>query len=189
MAIFFTHHLQMEPPRAAPGTRPASKVPGRARDRQWQAFLDRDVAAGGAKLALCLLTLRSPTVDVRDARLSKQFLVIEDDADSRDAFCALIQITGHEAVGVENGEAALAFLRSHPAPTGIVLDMRMPVMDGWQFRQIQCADPRLKDIPVLVVSAEDRFRNQALSSGVKRFIEKPIDPDELLLALADLPDH
>jgi CheY-like chemotaxis protein len=133
--------------------------------------------------------LKRQTPDARDTRPSKRFLVIEDDPDSRDAFCALIQITGHEAVGVENGEAALAFLRTHPPPTAIVLDMRMPVMDGWQFRQAQCADPRLKDIPVLVVSAEDRFRNQVLSSGVARFIGKPIDPDELLLALDDLPGH
>ena len=119
----------------------------------------------------------------------KRFLVVEDDPDSRDAFCALIQITGHDAVGVENGEAALAFLRSNPAPYAIVLDMRMPVMDGWQFRQIQCADPALKDIPVLVISAEQRFKARALASGVARFIDKPIDPDVLLAALDDLPNH
>jgi len=126
---------------------------------------------------------------MRAARLPKRFLVIEDDPDSRDAFCALIQITGHDAVGVENGQAALAFLRTHPPPSAIVLDMRMPVMDGWQFRQAQCSDPLLKDIPVLVVSAEDRFKQRTLDSGVTRFIGKPIDPDELLLALSELPEH
>jgi len=133
--------------------------------------------------------LKRDTPASPDPRLPKQFLVVEDDPDSRDAFCALIQITGHDAVGVENGEAALAFLRAHPPPSAIVLDMRMPVMDGWQFRQEQCGDPRLKDIPVLVVSAEERFKKPALASGVARFISKPIDPDELLLALDDLPDH
>jgi CheY-like chemotaxis protein len=115
--------------------------------------------------------------------------VIEDDAASRDAFCALIQITGHEAIGVENGEEALTFLRSHPAPNAIVLDMRMPVMDGWEFRQIQCEDPSLKDIPVLVISAEDKFKALALASGVAGYIDKPIDPDELLRALDFLEDH
>ena len=133
--------------------------------------------------------MKRDTPSPRDPGLPKQFLVVEDDPDSRDAFCALIQITGHEAVGVENGEAALDFLRSHPAPDAIVLDMRMPVMDGWQFRLEQCGDPRLKDIPVLVVSAEERFRNQALASGVARFLGKPIDPDELLLAIEDLRDQ
>ncbi len=114
---------------------------------------------------------------------SKQFLVIEDDADSREAFCALIQITGHEAIGVENGAVALDFLHSHPRPDAIVLDMRMPVMDGWQFRQIQCSDPALRDIPVLVISAEDRFKAQALASGVAAFISKPVNPQVLLGAL------
>ena len=133
--------------------------------------------------------MREKAPDTRDTRIPKRFLVIEDDPDSRDAFCALIQITGHDAVGVENGQAALAFLRTHPPPSAIVLDMRMPVMDGWQFRQIQCSDPLLKDIPVLVVSAEDRFKQPALASGVTRFIGKPIDPDELLLALAELNDQ
>lgn len=136
-----------------------------------------------------MVTLKRETPAAHDIRLPKNFLVIEDDDDSRDAFCALIQITGHEAVGVENGEAALTFLRSHPPPAAIVLDMRMPVMDGWQFRQIQRSDPRLKDIPVLVVSAEQRFKQAVLESGVVGFIEKPIDPDALLLALDDLPEH
>ena len=147
------------------------------------------VATGGAILALFVFTLKRDTPSERDPGLPKQFLVVEDDPDSRDAFCALIQITGHEAVGVENGEAALDFLRTHPAPDAIVLDMRMPVMDGWQFRLEQCGDPRLKDIPVLVVSAEERFRKQTLASGVARFIGKPIDPDELLLAIEDLRDQ
>jgi CheY-like chemotaxis protein len=67
--------------------------------------------------------------------------------------------------------------------------MRMPIMDGWQFRQIQCSDPLLKDIPVLVVSAEEKFKQPVLDSGVAGFIEKPIDPDALLLALDSLPSH
>jgi CheY-like chemotaxis protein len=113
----------------------------------------------------------------------KHFLVIEDDDDSREAFCALIQITGNLAVGVENGARALDYLRCHAAPDAILLDMRMPVMDGWEFRQIQCSDPELRSIPVLVISAEDRFRSRTLATGVAGFISKPIDPDELIGAL------
>lgn len=140
-------------------------------------------------IAAARLRLKPRVSDPAGNGAPKRFLVIEDDPDSRDAFCALIQITGNDAVGVENGEAALAFLRANPAPHAIVLDMRMPVMDGWQFRQIQCADPVLRDIPVLVISAEQRFKTRALESGVRRFIDKPIDPDVLLAALEDLPDH
>jgi CheY-like chemotaxis protein len=136
-----------------------------------------------------LVALKRQTPSEEDIRLPKTFLVIEDDPDSRDAFCALIQIKGHDAIGVGNGQDALAFLRTHPPPSAIVLDMRMPIMDGWQFRQIQCSDPSLKNIPVLVVSAEERFKKPVLDSGVAAFIEKPIDPDALLLALDHLPDH
>jgi len=124
--------------------------------------------------------------ETRDSAIpapQKHFLVIEDDDDSREAFCALIQITGNDAVGVENGARALDYLRSHSAPSAILLDMRMPVMDGWEFRQIQCSDPELRGIPVLVISAEDRFRAQTLASGVAGFISKPIDPEELIGAL------
>ena len=118
--------------------------------------------------------------------LPKRFLVIEDDPASRDAFCALLQLTGHEAVGVENGEAALAFLDTHPAPTAILLDVRLPVMDGWQFRKCQRSDPRLRHVPVLVVSGDSKARAEALASGAAGFIAKPIDPEELIGAIAAL---
>jgi CheY-like chemotaxis protein len=117
----------------------------------------------------------------------KRFLVVEDDPASRDAFCALLQLTGNEAVGVENGEAALSFLDTHPAPTAILLDMRLPVMDGWQFRKRQGSDPRLRNIPVLIVSGDVKARAAALAEGAAGFVAKPIDPDELIGALALLP--
>lgn len=116
----------------------------------------------------------------------KRFLVIEDDPDSRDAFCALLQLTGHEAFGVENGEAALEFLDTHAVPSAIVLDMRLPVMDGWRFRELQRSDPRLRHVPVLVISGEENFRGRAIASGAAGFIAKPIDPDELIDALGAL---
>lgn len=117
----------------------------------------------------------------------KRFLVIEDDPASRDAFCALLQLTGHEAVGVDNGEAALAFLDTHPVPSAIILDMRLPVMDGWRFRELQRSDPRLRNVPVLVISGEASFRARALASGAAGFIAKPIDPDVLIGVLGAIP--
>ncbi|HET9793683.1 MAG TPA: response regulator [Thermoanaerobaculia bacterium] len=117
----------------------------------------------------------------------RRFLVVEDDPASRDAFCALIQLTGDEAVGVENGEAALSFLDTHPVPTAILLDMRLPVMDGWQFRERQGSDPRLRHIPVLVVSGDVKSKAAALASGASGFVAKPIDPDELIVAIDALP--
>ncbi len=117
----------------------------------------------------------------------KRILVVEDDPASRDAFCALLQLAGSEAVGVENGEAALSFLDTHPAPSAIVLDIRLPVMDGWQFRKRQGSDPRLRNIPVLIVSGDVRSRDTALAEGAAGFVAKPIDPEDLIGAIAALP--
>jgi len=117
----------------------------------------------------------------------KRILVVEDDPASRDAFCALLQLAGSEAVGVENGEAALSFLDTHPPPSAILLDIRLPVMDGWQFRKQQGSDPRLRNIPVLVVSGDVKSRSAALAAGAAGFVAKPIDPEELIGAIAALP--
>jgi CheY-like chemotaxis protein len=126
-----------------------------------------------------------PLADQRPSE-RKRILVVEDDPASRDAFCALLQLAGSEAVGVENGEAALSFLDTHPAPTAILLDMRLPVMDGWQFRKRQGSDPRLRNIPVLIVSGDVHSRDAALAAGAAGFVAKPIDPEELIGAIAAL---
>jgi len=116
----------------------------------------------------------------------KRILVVEDDPASRDAFCALLQLAGSEAVGVENGEAALSFLDTHAPPNAILLDMRLPIMDGWQFRKRQGSDPRLRNIPVLIVSGDVKSRDAALAAGAAGFVAKPIDPEELIGAIAAL---
>ena len=135
------------------------------------------------KLHAFALTLSTSAASRPASSAPKRILVIEDDPATRDAFCALLQLGGDEAVGVENGEAALAFLDTHPVPSAILLDMRLPVMDGWGFRDVQRRDPRLRNVPVLAVSGDESFRQRALASGAAGFIAKPIDPDELIGAL------
>src|SRR5262245_15369306 len=80
-------------------------------------------------------------------------LVIEDDADTREAVSDFLEREGFEVEAVENGHLALESLRSRDAPRFILLDMMMPVMDGWSFRRQQRADPQLSSIPVIVVTA------------------------------------
>jgi CheY-like chemotaxis protein len=138
-------------------------------------------------LHLLGLTLPTPAASRRARSAPRRFLVVEDDPATRDAFCALLQLGGDEAVGVENGVAALAFLDNHPVPSAILLDMRLPVMDGWGFRDAQRRDPRLRNVPVLAISGDASYRERALSSGAAGFIAKPIDPDELIVALGALP--
>lgn len=106
-------------------------------------------------------------------------LVVEDDDDIRDTLCDLIQAEGYQALGFENGSAALQHLRSNQKPNVcvILLDLMMPVMDGWEFRSKQVADPALAPIPVIVITASGHT-NGALKGA--QILRKPLRFDEVL---------
>ena len=65
----------------------------------------------------------------------------------------LLSLEGFQTAAVANGQEALDYLRQENAPNLILLDLMMPVMDGWEFRRRQRADPGIADIPVVVLSA------------------------------------
>jgi CheY-like chemotaxis protein len=103
-------------------------------------------------------------------------LVVEDDEDAREAMIALLQMKGYRAVPAGNGREALDYLDQASAPDLIILDLWMPVMDGWHFRSEQIRNPRLAHIPVIVVTAlSDRADVDA-----NEIIIKPVDVDRLL---------
>jgi CheY-like chemotaxis protein len=77
-------------------------------------------------------------------------LVIDDEPMIRHLLKTLLSQSGFRAVGAGNGQEALDYLRAHAVPSLIVTDLRIPVMDGFQFRQAQLADPGLADVPVIV---------------------------------------
>src|SRR5216684_2351169 len=85
-------------------------------------------------------------------------LIVEDDDDLRDMMAQLLTIEGFRAVAVANGREALEHLQSAEKPDVILLDLMMPVMDGWEFRRRQKADPDLAQVPVIVLSAMDPSR-------------------------------
>jgi CheY-like chemotaxis protein len=104
-------------------------------------------------------------------------LLVDDDDELRRAMIDLLGSDDHAAVGVSNGVEALAWLRgAERAPRLILLDLMMPVMDGWQFRKEQLADPALASIPVAVLSSRG---NEPLDDGVE-VLKKPIRPQLLL---------
>ena len=114
---------------------------------------------------------------------AKAVLVIEDDPDTQDAICGLLEYSGYRAVGVNNGREALDFLRTHSAPSVIVLDLMMPVMNGWEFRNLQSEDDSLSKIPVVVISASGVPANLVLNKGAVDYVPKPFDPDRLVEAI------
>jgi len=109
-------------------------------------------------------------------------LVIDDDADIRFAAVMLLQSDGYTAVAATNGREALGLLRSGVRPKLILLDLRMPVMDGYAFRAAQLADPALALIPVVVVSADGPRVVPKAGRDLRAVaaVEKPVDGDELL---------
>jgi CheY-like chemotaxis protein len=109
-------------------------------------------------------------------------LVVDDDRDIRDALCELLEGEGYRAVSASNGQEALVYLNSREPPCVILLDLMMPVMDGWEFRRRQQNDPRWSRIPVVVITAAGKYG--ASSIVAERIIPKPLQLEHVLEALA-----
>jgi CheY-like chemotaxis protein len=105
-------------------------------------------------------------------------LIVEDDADLREMMAQLLTIEGFQAATVANGKEALDYLHNVSRPDVILLDLMMPVMDGWEFRRRQREEQRIKDVPVVVLSALDQ--SHARDIGANAVLKKPLDFDRLL---------
>src|SRR3954449_12587291 len=94
----------------------------------------------------------------------EHILVVEDDKDLRESLCEALELEGYVAVSAENGQAALRHLATGAKPCMILLDLMMPVMDGWTFRQELLKDRALAAIPVIVMTAATAARAAAVAS-------------------------
>ena len=90
----------------------------------------------------------------------------------REALKLFLEIEGLEVHASSDGQQALTWLASAPAPDLILLDLMMPVMDGYEFLKHRKKDLALSDIPVVVISA---FLEKAPDLDVQGFVAKPID--------------
>jgi len=105
-------------------------------------------------------------------------LIVEDDEDLREMMAQLLTLEGFQTATVANGREALEYLHNASKPDVILLDLMMPVMDGWEFRRQQQADPSIAPVPVIVLSALDQGRASNLEATA--FLKKPLDFDHLL---------
>lgn len=108
-------------------------------------------------------------------------LVVDDDTDLRETLGELLDEEGYDTRLFENGRAALEFLRRGERPRLILLDLMMPDMNGWQFREEQLKDVGLKDIPVVVMTASRGFESHPISA--QEILYKPVGLGELIEAV------
>jgi signal transduction histidine kinase len=108
-------------------------------------------------------------------------LVVEDDRDIRSSLAELLGSEGYDVATAENGAVALTQLRTRELPDVVLLDLMMPVMDGWQFRIEQRRDPVLARVPVIALSANASAQARAVDAAA--FLPKPLDTGALMAAI------
>ena len=116
----------------------------------------------------------------RDAAKRCLVAIIEDDTEFRNMLRELLEEEQYRVVAVSNGAEALEMLRGD-VPNVILLDVSMPVMDGFDFLRIRNDDPRLAQVPVVLVTNAKPHERPTV--GVNDVVRKPIDIDEILFAI------
>jgi CheY-like chemotaxis protein len=109
-------------------------------------------------------------------------LIVEDDEDIRNDLSMILKVKGFEVAASANGEEALARLLAGERPSVIVLDMRMPVMNGWEFLAAAREDPRLAAIPVIICSGDANVDPESVAAA--GFLRKPFELSVLFELLA-----
>ena len=110
---------------------------------------------------------------------NKTILIAEDHFDSREALRALLEAFGYEVIEAMNGHQAVEAARAR-RPGLILMDVMMPVMDGFEaIRQIRQV-PETNQIPIIAVTAMDGARELALHAGADDYVRKPIDIRRLI---------
>ena len=110
-------------------------------------------------------------------------LIVEDDDSAREALSDCLEMEGFSVASARNGKEALDYLHSAPLPKIILLDLYMPVMTGWEFREAQKKDAAIAHIPVVVVTAFGSGITKQIDADV--IMHKPLDLDRLLSVIRE----
>ena len=125
----------------------------------------------------------APPRDVPDGSAEHPLLLlVDDDRASLDLVAAYLEGAPVRLARAHDGEAALRSLAAD-RPAGVVLDIRLPKIDGWEVLSHLRADPSTADVPVVIVSVVDE-RARGLEQGATEYLTKPVSRDELVGALA-----
>lgn len=108
-------------------------------------------------------------------------LIIEDERDIQDALGELLILEGYDVSHAHDGREALNMLREpSTVPDLILLDLMMPGMSGFDFLKARRDDAKISDIPVVVMTADARPESRLEGWGLKDYLRKPLDIEQLL---------
>jgi two-component system cell cycle response regulator DivK len=118
--------------------------------------------------------------------MSKRILVVEDQADNRQILRDLLRSVGYEVVESEDGQAALVAAKSQ-RPDLILMDIQLPLMDGYEATRRIKADPDLRAIPIIAVTsyALSGDEDKAQAAGCDDYVTKPYSPRQLLAKIKE----
>jgi two-component system, chemotaxis family, chemotaxis protein CheY len=144
-------------------------------------FIAADIATQlGRARTLGGLIMRTATADEEDImRTGVRVLVVDDDFGFRNAIADALEHLGWHVRGAATGADALGVLRSW-RPNVILLDLMLPVMDGWSFRAEADRQHALEDIPIVVTSGVANARREAEKLQAAAALSKPFELDELV---------
>jgi CheY-like chemotaxis protein len=114
----------------------------------------------------------------------KRVLEVEDDPDTREMVSGLLLSEGYEVVSAVHGQDAIEKMEGGFSPDVILLDLMMPVLNGFDVLRVLHRTPRWSSIPVVILSAKEGY--DAVDLGTAAIIRKPFDPDVLLNTLRRL---
>jgi CheY-like chemotaxis protein len=110
-------------------------------------------------------------------------LVVDDDDDIRDAMVMLLELAGYMAFGASDGFDALQQIRAHGRPGVVLLDLRMPRMNGAELAAAMHADAELASAPIVIISGDTNARDVAATVGAQGLLMKPIELPQVVAAV------
>ena len=130
-----------------------------------------------------MLALRGETRDNCE-QMKPTVFVVEDQTELRESICEELERQGFATVGAPHGEKALSLLRRVGArPALMLLDLLLPHKDGWEVVASMKADPNLRDVPIVVMSAVPPQATSLQAQGVAATLPKPFTMEELLFVI------
>jgi len=111
--------------------------------------------------------------------MAQTVMVIEDNAISREGVTVILRRHGYDVIALENGRQALERIAAGPPPDLILLDMLLPVLDGWRVLDLLKGSPHAK-IPIIIMTGSILTREWAASKECAGFLKKPVEEQDLL---------